>query len=115
MARRGGFVEEVAEPGGERIVRDVGRHRDTGGPMLAVGAEVDQLTGARAIDDRHRTTEDRKPVHAQRRPHQAPVFAIDAHGSAGASGPPFCSSSTEIRSGERTKAMWPSRGGRLMV
>ena len=29
--------------------------------------------------------------------------------------PPFCSSSIEMLSGERTKAMWPSRGGRLMV
>ena len=28
---------------------------------------------------------------------------------------PVCSSSIEMSSGERTKAMWPSRGGRLMV
>ena len=28
---------------------------------------------------------------------------------------PFCSSSIECRSGERTKAIMPSRGGRLMV
>jgi len=33
----------------------------------------------------------------------------------GASAPPFCSSSTEMPSGERTNAMRPSRGGRLMV
>ncbi|MGY3550828.1 hypothetical protein ACVW0W_006595 [Bradyrhizobium sp. USDA 4469] len=47
--------------------------------------------------------------------YQWPVFGIDAHGSAGAFGSPFCSSSIECRSGERTKAMLPSRGGRLMV
>jgi len=47
--------------------------------------------------------------------HQLPVFGIDVHGSRGGSGSPFCSSSTEIRSGERTNAMWPSRGGRWIV
>src|SRR6185295_16168708 len=47
--------------------------------------------------------------------HQWPVFCIEAHGSAGGFGSPFCSSSIECRSGERTKAMLPSRGGRLMV
>ena len=43
------------------------------------------------------------------------VLGIDAHGSAGPSASPFCSSSMECLSGERTKAMTPSRGGRLMV
>ena len=47
--------------------------------------------------------------------HHVPVLGIDAHGSAGGSASPFCSSSMEIRSGLRTKAMRPSRGGRLMV
>ena len=47
--------------------------------------------------------------------HQAPVLGIEAHGSAGGSDGPRCSSSIEMRSGERTKAMWPSRGGRLIV
>jgi hypothetical protein len=47
--------------------------------------------------------------------HQCPVFGIEAHGSAGGLASPFCSSSIECRSGERTKAIWPSRGGRLMV
>jgi hypothetical protein len=47
--------------------------------------------------------------------YQWPVFGIDDHGSAGAFGSPFWSSSIECRSGERTKAMLPSRGGRLMV
>ena len=49
------------------------------------------------------------------RAYQWPVFGIDAHGSCGGFGSPFCNSSIECRSGERTKAMLPSRGGRLMV
>ena len=47
--------------------------------------------------------------------YQWPVFGIDVQGSAGAFGSPFCNSSIECRSGERIKAMLPSRGGRLMV
>jgi hypothetical protein len=47
--------------------------------------------------------------------HQWPVLGMDAHGSAGAFASPFCRSSTDCRSGERTKAMRPSRGGRLIV
>jgi hypothetical protein len=43
------------------------------------------------------------------------VFGIEAQGSAGGSDAPFCSSSIETLSGERTKAMCPSRGGRLIV
>ena len=46
--------------------------------------------------------------------HHSPVLGMEAQGSRGGRRP-SCSSSTEIRSGERTKAMWPSRGGRLMV
>ena len=49
------------------------------------------------------------------KPYQVPVLAIDAHGSAGALASPFCSSSMEMPSGDFTKAMRPSRGGRLMV
>ena len=48
-------------------------------------------------------------------PHQRPVLGIEAHGSLGGSGLPFCRSSMECLSGERTNAMLPSRGGRLMV
>ena len=44
-----------------------------------------------------------------------PVFAIETQGSCGALGWLFCKSSMEMPSGERMKAMWPSRGGRLMV
>ena len=47
--------------------------------------------------------------------YQWPVFGIDDQGSCGGFGSPFCSSSIECRSGDRTKAMFPSRGGRLMV
>jgi hypothetical protein len=51
----------------------------------------------------------------QKASYQCPVFGIEAHGSAGAFASPFCKISIECRSGERTKAIWPSRGGRLMV
>jgi hypothetical protein len=47
--------------------------------------------------------------------YQTPVFGMLAQGSAGFNDGPCCSSSMEIPSGERTKAMRPSRGGRLMV
>ena len=47
--------------------------------------------------------------------YQAPVFGMLAQGSCGGSDPPFCRSSIEMPSGERMKAMWPSRGGRLMA
>src|SRR5688572_24476332 len=52
---------------------------------------------------------------AQTAIYQLPVFGIDFQGSAGGRAPPFCRSSMEMLSGERTKAMRPSRGGRLMV
>ena len=47
--------------------------------------------------------------------HQCPVFSMLAQGSAGALASPACRSSMDMLSGERTKAMRPSRGGRLMV
>ena len=47
--------------------------------------------------------------------HHAPVFSMEAQGSCEGFGSPFCKSSMEMSSGEHTKAMWPSRGGRLMV
>ena len=93
MSRGGDFMEDVRQPC--RHLRGVKRGRDK---------DV----------RRHAPAEDFEAQFVPRR-HQTPVFAIDAQGSRGSSAPPFCSSSTEIRSGERTKAMWPSRGGRLMV
>jgi hypothetical protein len=47
--------------------------------------------------------------------YQEPVLGMLAHGSEGGSAPPACSSSMEMPSGVRMKAMWPSRGGRLIV
>ena len=46
--------------------------------------------------------------------YHSPTFSIDDQGSWGGSAFPFCSNSIEIWSGDRTKAMWPSRGGRLI-
>ncbi len=57
----------------------------------------------------------RPQVPARRRTYQWPVFGIEAHGSAGGLASPFCNSSIECKSGERINAIWPSRGGRLMV
>ena len=47
--------------------------------------------------------------------HHVPVFGMDAQGSVGGKDAPFCKSSIETRSGERTNAMCPSRGGLLIV
>ena len=47
--------------------------------------------------------------------YQAPVFGMLTQGSAAACAAPFCSNSIEIMSGDRTNAMRPSRGGRLIV
>src|SRR5262249_45962122 len=47
--------------------------------------------------------------------HQCPVLGIEVHGSFGGSGAPFCSNSIDCLSGERTNAITPSRGGRLIV
>ncbi len=44
-----------------------------------------------------------------------PTFCMAVQGAAGASAGPFCSNSIDTLSGERTKAMRPSRGGRLIV
>ncbi len=69
--------------------------------LVAVMDEVDIVVGKdRDLDDLH---------------HQTPLFGIDAHGSAGAFACPAWSSSTEMPSGERTNAIRPSRGGRLIV
>ncbi len=69
--------------------------------------------------------EDAAPAVAAERPwlrpnqiaqsYHFPVFGIDFHGSWGGSGAPFCRSSIDCLSGERTNAIMPSRGGRLMV
>ena len=46
---------------------------------------------------------------------QLPVFGIDSQGSRAGRAAPPCRNSIEMPSGERTKAMRPSRGGRLIV
>ena len=51
----------------------------------------------------------------RRRPTRRRCSASTPTAPAAGSGPPFCRISTEMLSGERTKAMLPSRGGRLMV
>ena len=62
----------------------------------------------------------KNPARANRRRyclgcfHQLPVLGMEAQGSFGSRWP-SCSSSMEMPSGERMKAMCPSRGGRLMV
>ena len=60
----------------------------------------------------------RKPISASSKSdpsHQWPVLGIEVHGSLGGSGAPFCNNSMDCLSGERTNAITPSRGGRLMV
>ena len=47
--------------------------------------------------------------------YQKPVLGMLVQGSAAGSVPPACSTSIEMPSGMRMKAMRPSRGGRLMV
>ena len=47
--------------------------------------------------------------------YQTPVLGMDVQGSRFGKGAPFCRSSIEILSGDRIKAIAPSRGGRLMV
>src|SRR5262249_7096049 len=95
----------VAVPAGDSAARNVlvlARERRCG-PGLSVAAHDAARTAAQVT-----TT-------IGQRDHHSPVLGIEAQGSRGGSAPPFCSSSTEIRSGERTNAMCPSRGGRLIV
>jgi hypothetical protein len=54
-------------------------------------------------------------IRARSACHQWPVLGIEVHGSLGGSGAPFCNNSMDCLSGERTNAITPSRGGRLMV
>ena len=81
------------------------------------GRAVQDLWRARKIRRRAKVAateaEDRAPRRSS--PHHTPLLGIEVHGSCGGRGPPFCRSSIEILSGERMKAMWPSRGGRLIV
>ena len=93
----------MARPAGGGDVRD--RARPEGDPS--------HLRRSQRARPRHISP--RCALASDRAPYQAPVFGIEAHGSCAGFGPPFCRISTEMLSGERTKAMLPSRGGRLMV
>jgi hypothetical protein len=57
---------------------------------------------------------DTADVEPECTPYHAPILGMEAHGSCLGLGAPFCTSSIEILSGERTNASLPSRGGRLM-
>src|SRR5207237_3306921 len=70
---------------------------------------------ARAAGRRESSHDGVPPSGKPRTVHHFPVLGIDVHGFFGGSGAPFCNSSIECLSGERTKAIVPSRGGRLMV
>ena len=98
------------------------RHHDGPGHRQAAldhGDAADQAPGRRAgqrmQDGALTRRETPRDAAGSVRAHQSPVLAIDTQGSRGGSEPSFCSSSMEMLSGERTKAMRPSRGGRLMV
>ena len=91
------------------------RERTEGSAERRGSAQLDPAgAGHRRLDDRlfgsDQITE--PPIGPA---YHSPLLGIDAHGSAGACAAPFWSSSIEMPSGERTNAMRPSRGGRLMV
>jgi hypothetical protein len=80
------------------------------------GSEGDSArSGHRRLNDRVGRSDqvEEAPIGPVR--YHVPVFGIEAQGSAGGSASPAWSNSIEMLSGVRTKAMWPSRGGRLMV
>lgn len=98
--------------------------------IIGIGTPISQSNSPRAIDVLRWLFDQREvlrvvPHHdadagdlcwtGPQAPYQWPVFGIEAHGSCGGSASPFCSNSTDCRSGDRTNAIWPSRGGRLMV
>ena len=83
---------------------------------LTSKAHADAL--ARSIDDRATPSARLAPfpvAGAEPGGHTTHLSTIDAQGSAGSLAPPACNSSIEMLSGVRTKAMCPSRGGRLIV
>ena len=102
-----------------RGFREEGTSRPTPLPTRSVspadGVGVQARSNRFAIITLSRATTQSWTSLAGRSGYQLPVFSMLDHGSAGAFDSPFCSSSIEIPSGERTKAMWPSRGGRLIV
>ncbi|GGB44543.1 hypothetical protein GCM10011505_27290 [Tistrella bauzanensis] len=82
----------VERPACQRIDR-----RQQAAPRIRQGIiHAQQVAGGAVVISGFR----RMPIR-----YQTPVLGIDAQGSAGARALPFCSNSTEIRSGERTKAI----------
>jgi len=77
----------------------------TGDPGYEAGSMAAGFIGAKNI----------KVPLTKSNAHDVKAMAAAAQGSAGGFASPFCKSSMECRSGERTNAIWPSRGGRLMV
>lgn len=119
--RRGGAAARAGSMRSSRIASGMalaagGAGRRRASPVAvaaaAAGADGDGSAAAacRVVPDRPSGGD---PPRAHR--HQWPVLGIEAQGSWRGRGSPFCNSSTEWRSGERTNAIWPSRGGRLMV
>ena len=78
---------------------------------------IDAGKRARTFADRVGDRRERpfEPLATFRLLYHVPVFAIETQGSAGGFAAPFCSNSIEMPSGERTNAILPSRGGRLMT
>jgi len=88
-----------------RLVQHRGRDGGVDHHRLAADRFVDQPD---IIVGQHRNADNRE------RHYQLPTLGMLTQGSAGAKWP-SCRSSIEMPSGVRTKAIWPSRGGRLMV
>lgn len=89
-----------------RMITGIGTPSNHSNSPLAIASSSNRITGGK-------TSVASACSCAQT--YQWPMLGIDAQGSCGAFGSPFCKSSIECRSGERTNAMLPSRGGRLMV
>ena len=104
----------------QQRLHDAGRHHDGARAVFnAVFSTAECVARAHVLKHAARDA----PAHGQKssrvrvsavRCYQLPVLGIEAQGSLGSRWP-SCSSSMEMPSGERMKAMWPSRGGRLMV
>jgi len=102
------FIGVVGSVAKEQPQQDDYRYRN--------GPKVEQKSSRRRVFlSSHWDGSTRREGSFRRVFYQWPVFGIEVQGSAGGFGSPFCSSSIECRSGERTNAMLPSRGGRLMV
>ncbi len=117
---RGAHRSRQGADGGQRRRVLLGRHDGHG--VLGVAARLPLRRAHGSDAGEPRIFPRAVPQSGQRRArltlsrgHHTPIFAADAHGSAGAFFSPFWMSSIEMLSGVRMKAIWPSRGGRLIV